>query len=555
MAYAGICGNQDLARNSIDTFHVKSLEQIVAFINGGGSCATGTATNNTPPTVPVTSATTFNIPRQTPFTLSAVATDVNNDALTYDWQQYDLGAATTAIPNTDSDNVAKPIFRPYLPTTFGVRDFPSTTYILNNANVPPSTYNCGRATPCLTGELLPAITRTMNFQVVARDNRAGGGGINTTTVQVAVDGNSGPFAITSPNTSVNVPTNIPLVVTWNVNNTNAAPINVTNVRILLSTDGGLTFPIILSNSTPNDGSESVVVSAPASTTARIKVEALGSIFYDISDANLTIVPIAVNRPLYDFDGDGRSDVSLYRTGVWYLLRSTAGFVGVPFGLASDKTVAGDYDGDAKADIGIFRDGIWYTINSSNGTVNAFAWGIAGDIPVVGDYDGDAKADFTVFRSGTWYIRNSGNGSARIEAFGIAGDKPQVGDYDGDAKSDLAVYRNGIWYLQRSLLGFTAVSFGLPTDIPVPADFDGDLKTDPAVYRNGDWYLLRSAQGFTGVTFGLTGDTPTPADYDGDGRADVAVFRNGTWFLLRSTAGFTGVSFGLAGDKPIPAQGQ
>ncbi len=194
MAYAGICTTQNLDRHSIDTFHVKSLEVIVAFsqTGGGNACAVSTATGNTPPMVTSVGGTSFNIPKQTPFALTASGTDAENDSITYDWQQYDLGGATgtTAVPNTDSDGTARPIFRPYLPTESPTRYFPSLQYILNNANVPPSTYTCSGFT-CLTGELLPAITRTMNFQVVARDNRINGGGINTATVQVMVDGNSG----------------------------------------------------------------------------------------------------------------------------------------------------------------------------------------------------------------------------------------------------------------------------------------------------------------------------------------------------------------------------
>ncbi len=561
MAYAGICGNQDLARNSIDTFHVKSLEQIVAFINGGGSCSVNTATNNTPPVIPtVIGGNSFNIPRQTPFALSATTTDINNDSITYDWQEYNLGASTTALPNTDADGI-KPVFRPYLPTVGGIRNFPSLQYILNNANVPPATYNCGRATPCLTGELMPAVTRTMNFQVVARDNRAGGSGINSATTAVNVDATAGPFAITAPNTAVTVANNTPLTVTWNIANTTNATVNAVNVKISLSTDGGQTFPLILSNSTPNDGSEAVNLTSGGTTSARIKVEAVGNIFFDISDANFTINAVAPNKALYDFDGDGKSDISVYRAGIWYLLRSLSGFSGVAFGISTDKTIAADYDGDSKADVAVFRASAnanepdFYVLRSSNSTVAQISWGTVGDIPVAGDFDGDNKADYTIYRNGTWYILNGATGSVRVEQFGLATDKPVAADFDGDNKTDLAVYRAGTWYLQRSTQGFAVVQFGIATDIPIPADFDGDLKADYAVYRNGIWYLLGSMQGFSAIQFGIATDLPAPADYDGDGKADISVFRpsEGNWYSLRSQAGLAITNFGLSGDKPIPAQ--
>ncbi len=283
MGYAGICGNQNLASRSIDTFHVKSLEVIAAYSqNGNGnSCAVQTATGNIPPTV--SAPASFNIPKGTPFALTASATDANGDSVTYDWQQYDLGASTTFVPNDDSDGQVRPIFRPYLPTVSGTRTFPSMKYVLDNANVPSSVTG-----NLLTGEILSGITRTMNFQVIARDNRAGGGGFSTATTVVNVDGNSGPFAITAPNTNVSWSGNSSQTITWNTANTTNAPVSATNVRISLSTDGGQTFPTVLAASTPNDGTEMITVPGVLTTQARIKIEAAGNIFFDISDANFSI---------------------------------------------------------------------------------------------------------------------------------------------------------------------------------------------------------------------------------------------------------------------------
>lgn len=291
MAYAGICSTQDLAAHSIDTFHVKSLEVIAAFsqTGGGNTCAASTSTGNTAPTV--TGPGNFTIPKGTPFALTAVASDINGDAITYDWQEYDLdagGVGTTAVPNTDSDGTPRPIFVPLLPTVGGTRTFPALTYILNNANVPPATTG-----GFLTGELLPAISRTMVFQVIARDNHASGGGINTATSTITVSGGAGPFAVTAPNTAVSVPALSSLNVTWNPANTAAAPVSAANVKISLSTDGGLTFPNVLAASTPNDGAQTVTLPNVQTTTARIKVEAVGNIFFDISDANFTITPAVI----------------------------------------------------------------------------------------------------------------------------------------------------------------------------------------------------------------------------------------------------------------------
>jgi hypothetical protein len=559
MAYAGICSTQDLARNSIDTFHVKSLEEIVAFISNpstGGACSVNAATGNTAPAVASVGGNSFNVPKQTPFALTAAATDADQDAVTYDWQEYDLGATTTAAPNTDADG-ARPIFRPYLPTTGGTRYFPSLQYILNNRNVPPATYDCGRATPCLTGELLPQISRAMTFQAVARDNRQNGGGISTATATVNVDANSGPFTVTAPNSPVTITvSDHSHPVTWNVANTTNAPVGAASVRITLSTDGGQTFPHVLAANTPNDGSEQIFFPALETTTARVKIEAVNNIFFDVSDTNFAVTGASTpGRAKYDFDGDGKSDVSLYRAGVWYVQRSALGFFANQFGLAADKTAAADYDGDAKTDLAVFRDGLWYVFNSGSATVSVVGWGLAGDVPVPGDYDGDGRADFAVYRGGVWYVINSGSGAYRIESFGLPADKPVGGDFDGDGKQDLAVYRDGTWYVQRSALGFSAFQFGLAGDVPQPGDYDGDAKTDYALYRAGTWYVQRSASGFTALQFGVASDIPAAADYDGDGQNDFAVFRpaDGNWYLLRSTAGLAILNFGLSGDRPIPAQ--
>ena len=143
-AYAGICGAENLQLNSIDSFHFESLNEIVAFITNpatGGSCPVVTATSRNQ--VPTANAgADFTIPSGTPFTLTATASDADGDAITYDWQEYDLGTASP--PNTDDGS--RPIFRSYSPTTNASRVFPSLQYIQNNANVPPPTYTCGAST-------------------------------------------------------------------------------------------------------------------------------------------------------------------------------------------------------------------------------------------------------------------------------------------------------------------------------------------------------------------------------------------------------------------------
>ena len=571
MGYRWNCGAQDL-RSSSTYFHNASLEQIVNYTTtGAGSCGVQTASGNTPPTI--NAGANYTIPRSTPFALTATGSDPDGDALTYNWEEFDLG--TSSPPDTDADGQARPIFRSYLATSSPVRIFPSLQYILNNANVPPTSATCpvGGGT-CLVGEALPSITRTMNFRVTARDNRTTGA-INSAAMQVSVSAASGPFNITSPNTSVTWANDIPQTVTWNVANTNAAPVNASAVRISLSTDGGNTFPYVLSASTPNDGTEQVFIPVGGTTTARIKVEAVGNIFFDVSDTNFTITGLARNKVL-DFDNDGKTDLAVVRNSggslIWYLQRSLAGFIGQAWGAAGDRLVPADYDGDGKWDVAVWRPGSpanFYILRSSDNALQVVSFGQTGDDPrITQDFDGDGKADPAVTRNVggqlTWYINRSSLGFTSVGFGNAVTDASLRGDYDGDGKADVAIYRNqqgapaNTFYILRSSNGtVTGQTFGnSATDYVLPGDFDGDGKTDIAVYRfngagTGTWYSLRSLDGvFQAVAFGAAGDVPTPGDYDGDGKTDQAVWRssNGTFYLNRSTAGFTAIGFGTAGDQ-------
>ncbi|MCA1639582.1 MAG: FG-GAP-like repeat-containing protein, partial [Acidobacteria bacterium] len=267
-----------------------------------------------------------------------------------------------------------------------------------------------------------------------------------------------------------------------------------------------------------------------------------------------------NRTPFDFDGDGKADISVFRpeNGVWNLRNSQSGFSAITFGISTDKIVPADYDGDGKTDLAIFRNGVWVLQRTTLGFF-AIAFGGASDIPMPADFTGDGRAEIAIFRpgDGAWYIFNLLNNQTSSLAFGQTGDIPVASDYDGDGRADVAVYRpsDGIWYLQRSQLGFVAITFGASTDKPVPADYDGDGKTDIAVFRpdTGVWYILRSKDGFTAMQFGLSTDKLVPADYDGDGKTDIAVFRpeNRTWYIQRSNLGFISIEFGNATDIPIP----
>ncbi len=269
------------------------------------------------------------------------------------------------------------------------------------------------------------------------------------------------------------------------------------------------------------------------------------------------------QPFFDFDGDTKADISVFRpsNGVWYRLNSqNNSFNAIQFGLSQDKLAPADYDGDGRTDIAIFRDGVWYIINSGNSSVRIEQFGIQNDIPVPGDFDGDGNADLAVFRpsNGVWYLLKSHDGFGAIQ-FGQNGDRPLIGDFDNDGKGELVLFRpsTGVWYsLNLVTFGYQSIQFGLSEDIPTPADFDGDGKTDIAVFRpsTGVWYLLQSANGLFIYSFGLSEDIPVAGDYDGDGKADIAVWRPSSrvWYLQQSTARFSAFQFGLSEDKPTSA---
>lgn len=293
-------------------------------------------------------------------------------------------------------------------------------------------------------------------------------------------------------------------------------------------------------------------------------------------ASALSIKSATKNPIADFDGDGKTDISVFRPsdGYWYISKSSGGYSFIPWGLATDTPVPGDYDGDGKFDVTVCRGAglgpgvIWYILRSSDSNFSAvrFDSGYFIDFrtPAPADYDGDGKTDVATFNltdiltePPTFYVNESTTGR-RVSMRGSDRSDVQVpSDYDGDGKADYAFYRSGRWTIIQSSNGQTRIeNFGLFSDKLVPADYDGDGKADIAVWRpsNGYWYWLSSRdKSFNSIQFGLADDKPVPGDYDGDGKIDVAVFRpsNGVWYLQQSSKGFRAEQFGLNGDVPIP----
>ncbi|MEM1325599.1 MAG: reprolysin-like metallopeptidase [Bacteroidota bacterium] len=267
MAYADICAPNNVQSASDDLFHAISLQEIGTYITvgDGNTCPTVISTANTAPTV--TDPGNFSIPRNTPFVLSTTSNDANGDNITYTWEQYDNEISPTDKPN--ANNAVGPLFRAFDVNPSAERYFPA---LPSNNTI---------------WEVLPNVSRNMDFRVTVRDNNANYGCTDEQDVSVTVT-NAAPFQVTAPNTAINLPGGSTYNVTWTVGQTNQNPINCANVEILLSTDSGLTFPTTLLASTPNDGIQNVIIPNVTTGSARILVKCASNIFYDLSDVNFQI---------------------------------------------------------------------------------------------------------------------------------------------------------------------------------------------------------------------------------------------------------------------------
>lgn len=270
MGYAGITGATDVQPHSDPFFHAVSIQQVTNYVKTT-TCQTNTATGNAVPTA--NAGSDYTIPKGTPFVLTGSGTDANGDVLTYCWEQMNSGTSTSTYPS--ATRTTGPAFRSFVPSTDGKRYFPRLETVKTGAT-------------SWQWEAIPTVARTMNFRLTVRDNRASGPANNSDDMVVTVNATAGPFAVTAPNTATSWPAGSTQTVTWNVAGTTANGVNAANVDILLSTDGGNTYPITILAGTPNDGTQSITVPNNPGTQNRIMVKGSNHIFFDISNANFTI---------------------------------------------------------------------------------------------------------------------------------------------------------------------------------------------------------------------------------------------------------------------------
>jgi len=269
MGYAGFC-DPNVQNISDAYFHAVSISEMWNHVITTATCAVETITNNAAPVA--NAGNDFTIPKSTPFVLKGSATDADaGNNLTYNWEQLDNQTATMP-PN--ATNTVGPMFRSLPSSTSPNRYMPAISTVLGNTSS--------------NWEVVPSVARTMNFSLTVRDNVLNGGAYARDDVKITVDGKSGPFLVTSQTIATTLNGNSTQTITWDVANTTAAPVNAANVNILLSTDGGMTFPNVLISNTPNNGSVDVTLPNITTTQARIKVEAANNIFYAVNSTNFSI---------------------------------------------------------------------------------------------------------------------------------------------------------------------------------------------------------------------------------------------------------------------------
>ncbi|PZU80677.1 MAG: hypothetical protein DI529_16455 [Chryseobacterium sp.] len=351
MAYAGICA-PNIQNNSDAYFHVVSVNQMYNNITSGtgSTCGVQTANNNQVPIISPLS--NYTIPNGTAFVLSANATDPDGDALTYLWEQTNTRTTTTSTVPSPTQ-ITGAVFRSFTPTVSNQRYFPTMSAV-SAANLAP------------TWEVIPTVARTLNFSVLVNDNKATGNQAARANMVVTV-ANTGPFKVTSQSVAANYIGGTQQTVTWDVAGTTASPISTENVQILISSDNGLTYPTVIAESVPNNGSATVILPNEDNANARIMVKAVNNIYFAVNAAKLNIAKnLAVNESsfekgfaIYPNPAKGEVNISLNKAtkGATYQIVDLSGKLVSNGNLESEKT---------KVNISNLKTGTYRIVISNNG---------------------------------------------------------------------------------------------------------------------------------------------------------------------------------------------
>jgi subtilisin-like proprotein convertase family protein len=290
MSYFGLCGSNNVSGGFVPHYHVSSLQQIIQFMhNGGGnSCATRIPTENIKPTVHIDLEDGFNIPIKTPFILDSEGLDDNGDELMYTWEEFDIGPGQRPPCQPIDDS---PLFKSVAPRSASHRIFPDWNLIYSNS------IDCY--------ELLPEATRNMRFRVTVRDQNEAAGAVAWDQINFRATAAAGPFLVEWPNSFKDTLRGGKYnLITWDVANTNNAPVNCENVDILLVRGSNFNAAEVLISNTPNDGSEYILIPNRNENNVRVMVRASDNIFFDISDESVRVEP--TTQPTYSAALSGNS---------------------------------------------------------------------------------------------------------------------------------------------------------------------------------------------------------------------------------------------------------
>ena len=271
MGYAGICP-ANVQSEPDDYFNYVDIRDVIQWTRNDSSCAQLIASGNTTPTV--NAGNDFTIPKSTPFILEGSGDDADGDTISFCWEENDPENPFSSSAPTSTRSQG-PMFRSLLPVSESNRYMPNIADVA--AGISP------------TWEVLPSISRTMDFVLTVRDNHAIGAQTASDEMTVTVDANAGPFVVTSQSSSETWNVGDSINLSWNVANTDQAPINCSNVDVFLSIDGGLTYPYTIATNIANNGSASLFLpNVPSTSQGRFMVRAKNNIFYAINTANITI---------------------------------------------------------------------------------------------------------------------------------------------------------------------------------------------------------------------------------------------------------------------------
>jgi hypothetical protein len=288
---------------------------------------------------------------------------------------------------------------------------------------------------------------------------------------------------------------------------------------------GVTLTAPKATCTTTDGSGAFSCTVPSPWDGTLAPYLSGYVFspastsYSALSANQTGQNFAAARAL-----GLRPEVGLYRpSSSQFILDYNVDHVVdlvLPFGAQGDVGLSGDLDGNGVSDLVLYRNGTWFVDFNLAATVTGqFGFGgVPGDIPLLGDMNGDGRDDLIIYRSGTWYV-NFNPGAANVDAVyhfgGAAGDIPLVGDLNGDGKLDLIIYRNGVWYVNYNpnAVNVDAIYHfgGVTGDVPMVFDYNGDGIDDLVIYRNGTWFVCTklncTGPDVISFSYGAGGDKP------------------------------------------------